>query len=200
MSNKSSKAKSQTPPQQNAVQPYRMHVSQKYLELTRKKLELTRLPRDPRNAQHDQDIGVPKNTLEPLVDHWVESYDWRAQESFYNDNLPQFRVPINGTRLHFVHKRSPSAAAVPLLFVHGWPESFITASKMVDALSNPMATPLQGDEETPSFHVVVPSIPGFGFSDPISEVANNMFATAEVFNTLMLGLGYHQYICHGTGW
>lgn len=129
----------------NTVQPYRMHVSQKYLDLTRQKLELTRLPRNPRNAPRRGDWGLSKDDLEPLVDHWLEDYDWRAQETFYNDSLPQFRVPINGTRLHFVHKRSHSMTALPLLFVHGWPESFITASKIIDALCNPIATPPRGD-------------------------------------------------------
>ena len=94
-----------------------MRVSQKYLDLTKQKLELTRLPRDPRNVHSRWDFGVSKNELEPLVDHWLEKYDWRAQETFYNDTLPQFRVMINGTRLHFVHKRSLSPAALPLLFV-----------------------------------------------------------------------------------
>ena len=123
---------SQSPPGPNTVQPYRMHVSQKYLDLTKQKLEITRLPRDPRNATHRWDFGISKNDLEPLVDHWLEGYDWRAQESFYNDALPQFRVPINGTRLHFVHKRSRSSAAIPLLIIHGWPESFIAVSKVID--------------------------------------------------------------------
>ena len=191
---------SQSPEASSTVQPYRMHVSQKYLDLTRQKLELTRLPRDPRNSQQRLDFGVSKSDLEPLIDHWMENYDWRAQESFYNDTLPQYRVPINGTRLHFVHKQSHSATAIPLLFVHGWPESFINVSKVIDALSNPIATPPRGDENVQSFHVVAPSIPGFGFSDPIPEVANNMQATAEVFDALMKGLGYHQYISHGTGW
>src|ERR1700761_3899087 len=124
----------------------------------------------------------------------------RAQETFYNDSLPQFRVSINGTRLHFVHKRSQSPTAIPLLFVHGFPESFITVSKVIDALANPIATPPRGDENVQAFHIIAPSIPGFGFSDPIPEAANNIHATAEVFDTLMRGLGYYQYICHGTGW
>lgn len=177
-----------------------MGVSQKYLDLTKQKLQLTRLPRDPRNVQQNGEHGVSKSELEPLIDHWLETYNWRSQELFYNDTLPQFRVPINGTRLHFVHKKSSSINALPLLFVHGWPESFITASKIIDALCNPIATPPRGDVDVQSFNVVVPSIPGFGFSDPIPEAGNNMHATAEVFNTLMTGLGYHRYIAHGTGW
>ena len=76
----------------------------------------------------------------------------------------------------------------------------VAVSKIIDALSNPIATPPRGDENVQAFHVVAPSIPGFGFSDPIPEVANNLQATAEVFNALMQGLGYHQYITHGIGW
>lgn len=192
---------SESPPASNgAVQPYRMHVSQKYLDLTKQKLELTRLPRDPRNIQSGWDFGVSKSQLEPLVDHWLEEYNWRSQEKFYNDTLPQFRVPINGTRLHFVHKQSQSARAIPLLFVHGWPESFVGASKMIEPLCNPVTTPPMGNDNVQAFHVVVPSIPGFGFSDPIPETANNLQATAEVFDALMKGLGYTRYICHGSGW
>ena len=191
---------SESPPGTNTVQPYRMHVSQKYLDLTRQKLELTRFPRDPRNVHQGHDFGVSKGDLEPLIDYWLEKYDWRVQESFYNDALPQFRVPINGTRLHFVHKRSRSPTAIPLLFIHGWPESFLAVSKMIEALCNPITTPPNGDDGTQAFHVVVPSIPGFGFSDPLPEAANNIQATAEVFDALMKGLGYMRYMIHGSGW
>lgn len=196
----SSSSKSQSPPELNVVQPYRMHVSQKYLDLTRQKLELTRLPREPRFAQNEVDFGVVKHDLEPLLDHWLESYDWRAQELYYNDALPQFRVPINATRLHYVHQRSASASAIPLLIIHGWPESFITSSKVIDALCNPITTPPRGDDSIQAFHVVVPSIPGFAFSEPVPEVANNIHGTAEVFDALMKGLGYGQYMIHGSGW
>ena len=177
-----------------------MHVSQKYLDLTRQKLELVRLPRDPRNVHRGWDFGVTKSDLEPLVDHWTDDYDWRRQEASYNDTLPQFRVAINGTRLHFVHRQSQSPTALPLLFIPGWPESFITVSKVIDALCNPITTPPHGDDAIQAFHVIVPSIPGFGFSDPVPEVANNIQATAEVFDALMKGLGYRRYLLHGSGW
>lgn len=143
---------------------------------------------------------MSKTDLEPLVDHWLEEYDWRAQESFYNDLLPQFRVAINGTRLHFVHKRSQSPTAIPLLFIHGWPESFLAVSKVIDALCSPVTTPPRGDDGVQSFHVVAPSIPGFGFSDPVPEAANNIHATADIFDTMMRGLGYQRYMIHGSGW
>ena len=115
------------------------------MDLTRQKLELVRLPQTPRNASKSLDIGVSKENLEPVIDHWLEAYNWRKQEDFYNDVLPQFRVPINGTRLHFIHKRSRVPAAVPLLFIHGVPESFISVSKIIDMLVNPLSSPSQGE-------------------------------------------------------
>lgn len=124
---------------------FQHQVSQKYLDLTRQKLELVRLPQAPRNASKSLDIGVAKDDLEPVIDHWLESYSWRKQEDFYNDRLPQFRVPINGTRLHFVHKRSRTPSAVPLLFIHGVPESFLSVVKMIDLLVNPTSSPAQGE-------------------------------------------------------
>lgn len=187
------------PADTNGVQPYCMHVSQRYLDLTKRKLELTRLPRQPKSTHH-WDCGVDKTSLEPLVDHWLESYEWRTQERFFNDTLPQYRISIGGTRLHFVHKRSPSLDAIPLLFVHGWPESFISVSSMINSLCDPVLTPPVGDETMPAFHVIVPSIPGFAFSDALPEAGNNMRTTADVFVALMRGLGYNQFIVHGSGW
>lgn len=178
-----------------------MHVSQRYLELTKQKLELTRLPRDAQGSQqHSYEFGLSKADLEPLVDHWLEEYDWRTQESLYNETLPQFRAAVNGTRLHFVHRRSEHPNAIPLLFVHGFPESFITIAPMIDALCNPIATPPRGTEDVQAFHVVVPSIPGFGFSDPVQEEGNAMPTTAALFDGLMKTLGYELYIAHGSGW
>jgi hypothetical protein len=192
---------SRSPLDADSVQPYRMHVSQRYLDLTRQKLELTRLPREPqiRQSQHVES-GVSKAALEPLVDHWLEQYDWRTQETLYNDALPQFRAVINGTRIHFVHRRSQSPNAIPLLFVHGFPESFIAVAPMIEALCDPITTPPRGSENARAFHVVVPSIPGFAFSDPVSEDGNAMPTTAVVFDSLMKSLGYQQYIAHGCGW
>lgn len=211
---------SRSPANANNVQPYRMHVSQRYLDLTKQKLELTRLPRDPQGIQQPTfDFGVSKADLEPLIDHWLDGYDWRTQESFYNDTLPQFRAGVNGTRIHFVHRRSQSPNAIPLLFVHGFPESFVTVAPMIDALCDPIRTPPRGNDTVQAFHVVAPSIPGFGFSDTTSEEGNDsalgfdcyndtneaaagnaMPTTAATFDGLMKTLGYRQYLAHGTGW
>nr|POE87399.1 putative epoxide hydrolase [Quercus suber] len=181
------------------VHPYRMYVSQKYLDLTKRKLELTRLPRSPQGSFYDSSGGVTKDELEPLVDHWAETYDWRAQEAHYNEVLPQFRTSLNGTRLHFVHKRSASPNAIALLFVHGWPESFLSVAHIIDALCDPTSSKAEGEESVPAFHVVAPSIPGLGFSDAVTEEANNMQMTAATMDLLMRSLGYTQYIAHGSG-
>lgn len=147
------------PTNANDVQPYRMHVSQRYLELTKQKLELTRLPREPQGyGRQSNEFGASKAELEPLIDHWMEHYDWRTQETFYNDTLPQFRAAINGTRMHFVHRRSQSPNAIPLLFVHGFPESFTTIAPMIEALCDPIMTPPRGGEIVQAFHVVAPSM------------------------------------------
>lgn len=179
---------------------YRMHVSQRYLELTRQKLDLIRLPRDAESARYVWDVGVSKTLLEGLIDHWLEGYNWREQESFYNDALPQFRVTVDRTRLHFVHKRSDAPNAIPLLFVTAWPESFLSVTHVIDALSNPVSARPYGNDHVPAFHVVAPSIPGFAFSDTVPEEANNMSATADMFDKLMKRLGYNEYMVHGTGW
>ncbi|EMF11683.1 alpha/beta-hydrolase [Sphaerulina musiva SO2202] len=185
----------------NVVLPYRMHVSQRYLDLTRKKLDLTRLPREPRSRQAAPwGFGVAKTDLEPIIDHWTEEYDWRTREAHYNDTLPQYRVVIQGIRLHYVHKRSMSPNAMPIIFCHGFPESFIGISHMMEGLTNPLSTPTTGSENLPSFHVVVPSIPGFGFSDMVAEEGNNIASTAELFDALMKSLGYPRYIATGSGW
>lgn len=201
MASSSSRNRQQTAGLANNIQPYRMHVSQRYLDLTKQKLELTRLPRDARGAQpQTYDFGVSKTDLEPLIDHWLEQYDWRTQETFFNDTLPQFRASVNGTRVHFVHRRSRSPNAVPLLFIHGFPDSFISVAPMIEALCDPISTPPRGHENVHAFHVVAPSIPGFGFSDPTAEEGNAMPTTAATFDALMKMLGYNQYIAHGCGW
>ncbi|KAF2163565.1 hypothetical protein M409DRAFT_68469 [Zasmidium cellare ATCC 36951] len=196
----SSASGGRSPGGSSTVLPYRMHVSQRYLDLTRQKLDLARLPREPQTRQNQANVGVSKAQLEPLVDHWTEDYNWREQEAYYNEVLPQFRLAIHGTRIHFVHRRSNSMNAIPLLVAHGWPESFIAVSHVIEALCNPVSTPPRGDENVPTFHIVVPSIPGTGFSDQVAEEGNNIATTAEAFDALMKSLGYSRYIAHGSGW
>ncbi|KAF2646735.1 alpha/beta-hydrolase [Massarina eburnea CBS 473.64] len=199
---------------------YSMHVSSKYLDLTRKKLEVTRLPKEIElGEQRRWELGTPKAVLEPLLDFWLETYDWRTQEAHFNTTLPQYRTTINlpsssspsdglrkadtgqsePLRIHFVHKRSKHANAMPLLFCHTWPSSFIEVEKIVDGLTDPQSLPSFGVGAQQAFHVVAPSIPGFGFSDASTREDFGVNETADAFNSVMLRLGYESYVAHGTG-
>ncbi|KAJ9629800.1 hypothetical protein H2203_002181 [Taxawa tesnikishii (nom. ined.)] len=185
-----------------------MHVSQRYLDLTQQKLQLARLPREP--PAFTQGYGVRRAELEPLLDFWLESYDCRAQEEMYNNRLPQYRTNITyiqkphheatSLRVHFVHRKSTFANAVPLLVCHDWGSSFIEVSKMIDTLCEPISTPPLGNVDVQAFHVVCPSIPGFGFSDASPNEAFGLQGTAEVFRLLMERLGYERFLLHGSGW
>ncbi|KAI4937677.1 hypothetical protein J4E85_000112 [Alternaria conjuncta] len=200
------------PHDDEAITTYSMHVSAKYLELTKKKLELTRLPRElelPDERIWEQ--GTPKSVLEPLLDFWLEGYDWRAAESRFNSTLPQYRTTITipsvtspGTtqslRIHFVHKRSKHPNAIPLLLCHTWPSSFIEVQRVIDGLTDPHSLPGHANSAQQAFHVVAPSIPGFGFSDASMEEGFGLHGTADVFQRLMGRLGYAQFVAHGTGW
>ncbi|KAL2354665.1 Alpha/Beta hydrolase protein [Cryomyces antarcticus] len=199
-----------------------MHISQMYLNLTRKKIGMTRLPHELLLLEERRwDYGTPKAELEPLIDYWAEIYDWRSRETLYNNALPQFRTiiglrteTVKGSllgitevipdtplrRLHFAHIRSPSKKAIPLLFCHGWPGSFIEVSKVVDALSDPVSTPPKVQHNDIDFHIVAPNIPGFGFSDPSTEEHFGPKATAAVFDRLMKNLGYTCYVVYGASW
>jgi pimeloyl-ACP methyl ester carboxylesterase len=158
--------------------------------------------------------GTPKKVLEPLIDFWLEHYDWRAQETILNQVLPQFRTTVSPPnseplRVHFVHKRSTNENAIPLLFCHGWPGSFLEVSKIISVLTEAPSTD-SGTAPGPdlsgaaagqiAFHVVAPSIPGFGFSDASTDGNFGLRATSDVFDALMKQLGYSEYVAHGSDW
>ncbi|UPX19675.1 uncharacterized protein EKO05_0009930 [Ascochyta rabiei] len=191
----------------DAIVPYSMHVSSRYLALTKQKLELTRLPRENETLGPAEQwaLGTPKSVLEPLLDHWLETYDWRAEEDAFNSTLPQFRTRVSlspgarggdqkPARTHFVHKRSAHASAVPLLYCHSWPGSFVEVQRIIDQLASP-----EGEGEL-AFHVVCPSIPGFGFSDASEDPQFGVHGAAEVFAGLMRRLGYERWVVCGSGW
>ncbi|KAF1834099.1 alpha/beta-hydrolase [Decorospora gaudefroyi] len=197
------------PHDDEAMTTYSMHVSAKYLELTKKKLELTRLPRElelPDEKRWEQ--GTPKSVLEPLLDFWLDGYDWRASEARFNATLPQYRTtittrsstPTQSLRIHLVHKRSKHTNAIPMLLCHTWPSSFIEVQRVIDALTDPQSVAGYASGEQQAFHVVAPSIPGFGFSDASTCHDFGLNGTAEVFDALMVRLGYGRYVAHGTGW
>lgn len=187
----------------DAIVPYSMHVSSRYLDLTKQKLELTRLPKENETLTTGQQwaLGTPKSVLEPLLDHWLETYDWRTQEDVFNTTLPQFRTLITllnpdtkPIRTHFVHARSHQSYAIPLLYCHSWPGSFIEVQRIVSQLTHPP------DEGAMAFHVICPSIPGFGFSDASEDASFGVHGAAGVFAGLMQRLGYEKYVVCGEGW
>jgi pimeloyl-ACP methyl ester carboxylesterase len=139
------------------------------------------------------EYGVPLSYVRPLLDHWREKYDWRAQEERLNA-FPQFATEIDGQNVHFVHVRSPEPDATPLLLAHGWPSSFTEYLGLVEELTDPRA---HGGDPADAFHVVIPSYPGFTFSGPTDRVGWTSERTAAAFNELMSRLGYDRYGVHG---
>ncbi|KUJ17726.1 alpha/beta-hydrolase [Mollisia scopiformis] len=195
------------------IRPYRIHVSSKYLELTKKKLELTRLPHEVLlSKDREWEFGTPKGVVEPLIDFWLEHYTWRNREETLNTSLPQFRTAISlpppnpplenetakpALRIHFIHLHSPHPNAVPLLLLPPFPLTnlSLSTSPLFNQLTNP-----EHPTSTQAFHIICPSIPGLGFSDAFTKPSTSQLEqTAYLFNTLMLRLGYEHYLCSSTG-
>ncbi|QRW15236.1 epoxide hydrolase [Ceratobasidium sp. AG-Ba] len=182
------------------IQPFSISVPDQQLEEISKKLSLTRLPDElDLPAGQEWDWGVPLAVLKPTIEYWRTQYNWRTVEERLNRTLPQFTTDIetvsNGIqKLHFVHKRSGNPAAIPLIFVHGWPGNFLEVSKMIDELTNPK------DSKSPSFHVVAPSLPGFVFSQRANSPGMEAQSTAAAFDALMKKLGYKHYLAQGGDW
>ncbi|KAF4970640.1 hypothetical protein FSARC_2421 [Fusarium sarcochroum] len=178
------------------VQPYRIRVSSKYLDITRQKLELTRLPHEPRS----KDWWEPKPQVEALVDFWQESFSWLDHEEELNQTLTQFRTsfqtstPPTPVRIHFIHARSPHANAVPLLLIPPFPLTNLSLGHLVQPLSDP-----EDAGATQPFHVVIPALPGLGFSDALPPSAPPISTTAKLLDDLMKRLDYKHYIGSNAG-
>ncbi|KDN49110.1 hypothetical protein RSAG8_02463, partial [Rhizoctonia solani AG-8 WAC10335] len=163
------------------VKPFSISVPDEQLNELHKKLELTRLPDElDLPAGQEWEWGIPLAVLKPVIDYWQTKYDWRAVEERINQTLPQFTTYVESAKhgqqeVHFVHKRSESPNAVPLIFVHGWPGNFLEVSKIIEELVNPK------DPKYPSFHVVAPSLPGYVFSQRASTPGMNVIGTAYLF-------------------
>lgn len=149
--------------------PFTINIPDHDLDILRRKLELARLPDQPEG--YDIKQGVPAAQMQRVLDHWKTDYlpKWRQHEARLNE-LPMFTMPVEsdgfGTlNIHFVHARSTRPDAIPLLFVHGWPGSFLEVAKMLKGLTEP------DDGASPAFHVVAPSLPNYGFSDGVKRVS-----------------------------
>ncbi|KAI0883655.1 alpha/beta-hydrolase [Annulohypoxylon maeteangense] len=183
----------------SVIQPYRIAVPDAAIARLRKKLELATFPQET-SFSNDWGYGAPLDDIKRLAGVWRETYDWKRAEADLNEKLPQFitRIGVEGheddLKVHFVHKKSEKSGAIPLLFCHGWPGSFIEVSKIL-----PLLTASDRDDE-PTFHVVAPSLPNFGFSQGTSRPGFGIPQQAEVCHKLMLQLGYTKYVTQGGDW
>jgi pimeloyl-ACP methyl ester carboxylesterase len=178
----------------DTIEPFRIHVENKVLDDLRARLALTRLPDQIDGTGWDG--GTPVAYVRELVEYWRDGYDWRAQEVRLNE-LPHFRTTIDGQSIHFAHARSRRENALPLLLIHGWPGSIVEFLDVIPRLTDPEA---YGGTAADAFHVIAPSLPGYGFSEPTHERGWDIVRIARAFVELMARLGYARYGAQGGDW
>jgi pimeloyl-ACP methyl ester carboxylesterase len=169
------------------TKPFRIDVPQTDLDDLRERVAKTRWPDDPGAGWA---TGTDTSFMRQLADHWLSHYDWRAQEAALNAH-PQFMADVDGTELHYVHVRGKGQNPTPVILIHSFPDSFYRFHRVVDLLTDPAA---HGGDPAVSFDVIVPSLPGFGFSTHSPLTVN---ATADKLAKLMAGLGYERYLAGG---
>lgn len=173
---------------------FHVEIPEAELHDLRERLERTRCPE--KETVEDWSQGVPRAYLSDLCGYWAERYDWRATETRLNA-LPQFRTLIDGLGIHFLHVRSPHVDALPLIVTHGWPGSIIEFLKVIGPLTDPTA---HGGAAGDAFHVVCPSLPGYGFSDKPTRPGWGVERIAAAWGALMARLGYERYGAQGSDW
>ncbi|AEF40149.1 Putative hydrolase [Hoyosella subflava DQS3-9A1] len=172
--------------------PFRINIRQDQIDDLNDRLARTRWPDDLPGSGWK--YGVPGWYLKELADYWLSSYDWRTHEAQLNEH-PQYLAEIDGQQIHFMHIRSPESDALPLLLIHGWPSSIVDFAAMISPLTSPRT---HGAAPSDAFHLVIPSLPGFGFSGPTrnqGEASTSNYAA--VLKKLMKQLGYDRYGAHG---
>lgn len=174
-----------------AIEPFILNVPQSELDDLHRRLAMTRYPEPATVPGWAQ--GVPVDRLRGLVDYWRDGYDWRRCEAMLN-GFGQYRTQIDGLGIHFLHIRSPHETALPLLLTHGWPGSIVEFHKVIGPLSDPMA---HGGHAEDAFHLIIPCIPGFGFSDKPAEAGWDQDRIARAWAELMRRLGYTRWVAQG---
>jgi pimeloyl-ACP methyl ester carboxylesterase len=177
-----------------AIRPFRVHVPQAELDELRRRIMATRWPDKETVNDHSQGIQLAK--LQPLVEYWGAGYDWRKAEARLNA-LPQFMTRIDGVDIHFIHVRSKHPNALPLIMTHGWPGSVFELLKTVGPLSDP---PAHGGRADDAFDLVLPAMPGYGFSGRPTETGWGPERIARAWAELMKRLGYTRYVAQGGDW
>jgi pimeloyl-ACP methyl ester carboxylesterase len=174
-----------------AIHPFRVEVPEERLADLRRRIEATRLPS--KELVTDRSQGVQLATIQELARYWATDYDWRKCEARLNA-LPQFRTEIGGVDIHFIHLRSPHENALPLIMTHGWPGSVIELLETIGPLTDPTA---HGGRAEDAFDLVLPSLPGYGFSSEPSELGWEAGRVARAWAELMHRLGYTSYVAQG---
>jgi pimeloyl-ACP methyl ester carboxylesterase len=178
----------------DAIVPFRVAVPQARIDDLKRRLAATRWPE--RETVSDWSQGVPLDAAKRLVTYWHDRYDWRKFERKLN-SYPQFRTQIDGLGIHFIHVKSKHANALPIILTHGWPGSVVEFLKIIGPLTDPTA---YGGRAEDAFHVVIPSQPGFGWSDKPAETGWDVFRTAKAWSVLMSRLGYTRWVAQGGDW
>jgi len=176
------------------IRPFQIHASDDDLDDLRRRLRATRWP--DAEPVSDWSQGIPLAYLREVCSYWSEKYDWREREARLNA-FPQFRSEVQGLGIHFVHVRSPEPDALPLVITHGWPGSIVEFQKVIAPLTDPAA---HGGDARDAFHVVCPSLPGYGFSDKPRETGWGVEKIADAWGELMRRLGYERYVAQGGDW
>ena len=177
-----------------AITPFRIEASDEQLADLQRRLHATRWP-DAETVE-DGSQGIPLAYVQEVCAYWAEKYDWREREARLN-RFPQFRTELDGLGIHFVHVRSPQADALPLVITHGWPGSIVEFHKVIEPLVDPAA---HGGDPADAFHVVCPSLPGYGFSDKPAASGWNVERIGAAWASLMESLGYARYVAQGGDW
>lgn len=179
---------------QAAIHPFQIHIGDRAVVDLHTRLISARWPDV--SPVTDWSQGVPLHYARALATYWCDAYNWRAREALLN-RFDQFTTEIDGLNIHFVHQRSPHRSATPLLITHGWPGSVVEFQKVIDPLTNPTA---YGGRPKDAFHVVCPSLPGFGFSAKPAATGWGIGRIARAWDTLMVRLGYDHYGAQGGDW
>ena len=177
-----------------AIRPFQVSIPEAELTELRRRVKATRLPE--RETVSDFSQGVPLATVEKLARYWATEYDWRKVEARLN-SVPNFTTEIDGLDIHFIHVRSRHQNALPIIITHGWPGSIIEQLKVIEPLTNPTA---HGGTAADAFDVVIPSMPGYGFSGKPTGTGWGPERIARAWSVLMTRLGYEKYVAQGGDW
>ncbi len=176
------------------IKPFKIKISDEELEDLNKRLIATRWPE--KETVKDWSQGVPLSYIKEICNYWINEYDWRSREEYYN-TFTQFITDVDGIDIHFIHIKSPYEEAKPLMISHGWPGSIVEFHKIINPLIDPVS---HGGKAEDAFHLICPTLPGYGFSGKPSQPGTGVEKIAELWDLLMNKIGYNEYFAQGGDW